>query len=406
MNGVGIHCFAGGFTLGVREVIPVVGQLEIHNFGGDTARAAGIEFMNADSWEAWREYKSKWEGCSFCYGNPRCTSFSSFSSGAGPDVRGPTAKPTQDIWDLCRFGVMAGLDLIAFESVQPCYSVGRLLLDRLRDELFVPNHYRIAHLFVNTAAEGNAQRRRRYFFVAYRDDRQFNVCKPILQERCTTVGDIIGQSHLTGLRCREYPLYGKKHVDYDAGCYTNLSADERSLLPYLEQGQDFNGLGHAYGDKLRDINAAYYKRWCERISDIPFSLHCPTRLRWDGHSPTISSTSSRFIHPLQDRPLTVGEIAALMGWPKGHIPVGPDPVGQIGKGVVPATGSWLAVQIENYFNGTWGDDDFQSSYNAQSGAWRGDTFTGNLEKPIEKVFNLTHYLPSGDNNATESVFHN
>jgi site-specific DNA-cytosine methylase len=389
MKAVGIHCFAGGFTLGVRDVVPVVGQLEIHNFGVDTCKAAGIEFMNAENWEAWNDYRSKWEGCSFCFGNPRCTSFSSFSSGANSTVRGPEAKPTQDIWDLCRFGVSANLDVIAFESVQQCYTVGRPLLDRLRDELFAPRHYRIAHVFVCTAAEGNAQKRRRYFFVAYHDDRRFNVLKPELAEYGVTVGDVLGQPHLVSMTPRECHLYGKRNYNYDASCYTRLTADESDMLPYLEQGWDFNRLGHTYKDDLRKVNMMYYKRWRERVSDIPFSLHCPTRLRWNGRSPTISSTSGRFIHPLRDRPLTVGEIAALMGWPKGHIPVGPDPVAQIGKGVVPATGRWLAEQIVLCLNDDWATEDFESSYNHINATWYGGDATGKLEK----AFNLTCYIP-------------
>ena len=142
--------------MGMKTVLPVVGQLEIHNFGRETCEAHDTKFMNADNWKCWDVYKSVWQGCSFCYGNPRCTAFSSYSAGANSTVRGPYAEPTRDIWDLCEFGIHAGFDLIAFESVQQAYTVGRPLLDILRDDLFVPNHYRIAHLFVNTAEIGRA----------------------------------------------------------------------------------------------------------------------------------------------------------------------------------------------------------------------------------------------------------
>jgi len=87
--------------------------------------------------------------------------------------------------------------------------------------------------------------------------------------------------------------------------------------------------------------------------------------------------------------LTVGEIAALMGWPKGHIPVGPDPVAQIGKGVVPATGRWLAEQIRLCLSGDWATEDFESSYNHVDDTWYGGNTTGKLEK----TFNLTYYIP-------------
>jgi len=181
-SGVGIHCFAGGFSQGMRKVLPVVGQLEIHNFGRPSVEDRGIPFMNSDTWEQWDDYKSTWDGCSFCYGNPRCTAFSSYSAGHSSDVRGPRAGCVQDIWDVCRFGVKQGLELIAFESVQQAYSVGKVVLNCLREELFEPNNYRIAHLFVNTSAEGNAQCRRRYFMVAYKNDRNFNIYLPKLSK--------------------------------------------------------------------------------------------------------------------------------------------------------------------------------------------------------------------------------
>lgn len=395
LKGVGVHCFAGGFTLGVRTVLPTVGQLEIHNFGGDTARKAGITFMNADSWRAWDAYKKTWQDCQFCYGNPRCTAFSSYSAGASDKARGPNAACTQDIWDLCRFGLHADLDVIAFESVQQCYTVGRPLLNRLRDELFVPAHYRIAHLFVCTAAEGNAQRRKRYFFVAYRDNKNFNVSKPVLPVRCTTVRDVLEEPRFADAEVREYKLNGKNNVDYDADCYTELTQDEKSVLQYMQEGWSLNALAMAYDKSLSEINARFGQLWQHRTSYLPFSLHGAMRIRNDWFCPTITSTSERLIHPTEDRPLTVGEIAAMMGWPEGHIPVGPDPVAQIGKGVVPATAAWLAAQIRDYLEDVWGEDDFESTY--RSGDWFGTDYTRTLDHPVEKVFNMTAYLPPMEN---------
>lgn len=390
-DGVGVHCFAGGFTLGVRTVLPTVGQLEIHGFGGDTARKAGITFMNADDWQGWDAYKKTWQDCRFCYGNPRCTAFSSYSAGASIKARGPTADCTQDIWDLCRFGLHADLDVIAFESVQQCYTVGRPLLDRLRDELFVPNHYRIAHLFVCTAAEGNAQRRKRYFFVAYRDDKNFNVSKPALPGRCTTVRDVLEEPRFAEARVREYKLNGTDNIDYDANCYTELTDDEKSVLSYMQEGWSLNHLARTYNESLGEINAHFGQLWRRRTSDLPFSLHGIARIRNDWFCPTIASTSDRLIHPIKDRPLTLGEIAAMMGWPEGHIPVGPNPVAQIGKGVVPATAAWLAAQIRDYLDDAWSEDDFESTY--RSGEWFGTDYTRTLSHPVEKVFNMTAYLP-------------
>jgi len=390
MKGIGIHVFAGGFTMGMKQVHDIVGQLEIHNFGRQTCEAHDTKFMNADSWQAWADFKSTYKDCSFCYGNPRCTAFSSYSSGSDRTVRGPTAKPTRDIWDLCEFGIHNNLDLIAFESVQQAFSIGKQLLNILRDDLFVPNGYRIAHLFVNTAAEGNAQKRRRYFFVAYKKNRNFNIIPPVLPKFRVTVGDIL--KPLMKRKVHEGKVYGKSNLDYTQDTYVNLTPTEKILVPHLGQGDDFNSFAMHNEDDLEKISPEHYEKWITRTSGIPFSLHCPTRLKIDGHCPTICSTSARLIHHILPRPLTVGEIAKLMGWPKGFIPVGPDPVGQIGKGVVPATGQWLGEQIKLYFENAWGDEDFESRYCGRCDAWIGNEYQ-KTNRPVEKIFNLTNYLP-------------
>lgn len=384
--GVGIHCFAGGFTMGVKQVAPVACQLEIHNFGRQTCEAHGTKFVNADCWEGWFDAKSTWDGARWCFGNPRCTAFSSFSSGSGSNVRGPTAGCTQDIWDLCKFGVAADLDVISFESVQQARSVGGPLLRRLVDELFAPKYYRVAHLLVNTAAEGCAQLRKRYFFVAYRDNLKFNVYRPALADRATTVGDVLLRfAHRTP---QPGKIAGRYSTDYTIDTHAALGPDEQAVIPLLREGQTFNCLGQDE-EALRKASPKLYRTWMLRTSGLPFSLHCPMRLCWDKHSPVISSTSGAFIHPRQDRPLTVGEIAALMGWPEGFIPRGLEPVAQIGKGVVPATGAWLAEQVRACIDGDWGEDDFESSYDHRTKQWRGD----HTPDKLEKTFNMTYYVP-------------
>ena len=385
-KGVGVHCFAGGFTMGMKMVTPIVGQLEIHDFGRQTCEAHKTKFMNADTWQEWNQYKSTWEGCSFCYGNPRCTSFSSYSSGSNSTVRGPYAKPTRDIWDLCEFGMHAGFDLIAFESVQQAYTVGRPLLNILRDELFVPKHYRIAHLFVNTAAEGNAQKRRRYFFVAYRDNKNFNVMCPNLPKYRVTVGDVL--KPLLNRKTTEDKIWKADH--YTADTYMRFNDREKAMIPLLQQGESYHCVARKRPEELEKASPYHYEKWICRTSEVPFSLHAPTRLKWNGHCPTIASNFSNNIHPTLNRPVTVREVATLMGWPKDFIPVGDQPIPQIGKGVVPATGAWIGEQIKLYLSNEWGNEDFSSSYNHHTGQWVGENHT---DKPIEKVFNMTNYLP-------------
>jgi site-specific DNA-cytosine methylase len=212
--------------------------------------------------------------------------------------------------------------------------------------------------------------------------------KPNLPERCTTVGDVLGRPEFANAAVREGRLK-ERDFQYDANTYQRMSDNSKMTIPFLREGEGLNTFAKRRPNELEKVCPEFYEKWICRTSNIPFSLHSISRLRWDGKCPTIASSSSRLIHPREDRPLTVGEIAAMMGWPKGFVPVGENPVAQIGKGVVPATGRWLGEQIKNYLNDYWGDDDFESSYRWQDDEWYGDDCKGKTEK----IFRMTDYLP-------------
>jgi len=377
---VGAHVFAGGFTLGVKEICDVACQLEVHDFGRHTCEeVVGVPFCNYDSFEKWPDMRGE---AAWLFANPRCTGFSCITAGYDDSLHGPWAKQTIDIHDVCQYGVRHGFEAIIWESVQQAYSVGRPLLDHLRDELFVPADYRIAHLFLNAASFGNAQARKRYFFVAYKRDRQFNIAPPQIGANQPTCYDAIGR--LRDRECWEGDVNGR-FLDYDANTYTSLTRDERAILPHLPTGWNANDVGaympHLLPEKMR-------WQWDNRMSEAPFScMHVVTRLGWLRPFPTIHSSACRFIHPEFDRPCTVGEIASAMGW-GDLIPRGPRPVAQLAKGVVPAVGRWLAEQVVAYLDDEWGDQDWESSYDANRGCWVGEESRG----AVEKVFDMTQYV--------------
>jgi len=381
MRALGIHVFAGGFTMGVQEVAEVVAQYETHGFGMETAASLGVPVVNEKSWEDWPDPGP----VDLVYGNPRCTGFSTITSGYGEETHGPWAKQTADVHDLCNFAVRHKVPYVIWESVQQAFTVGRPLLDYLRDELFVPAGYRIAHLFLNAAGFGNAQNRRRYFFAAYPADAIFDVLAPVLEPSHTTMADVIG--HLRNRETHEKRLYAKD-VYYTADCHTSLTPDEWAVVPHLPQGCCLNRFAREYPERLRELSPKFGETWDVRISDMPFSLHCVARPRWHGPCPTLHNSCGRLIHPLRNRPLTVGELAALMGWGK-VIPRGRDPVSQIAKGVVPAAGQWLAEQVAASMAGRW-DDDWETRYDDRTGLWNG---TYLKDKPPEKRIDMTRYFP-------------
>lgn len=372
---VGIHVFAGAFTMGVQRVFDVECQLEQHGFGRETVEeVCKIPFVNHED-ANWPDVKAD-----FCYGNPRCTGFSCITAGYGDDTHGPWAKQTQDIHGLCNYAVNR-FPIIIWESVQQAYSVGRPLLDYLRDEIFAPNGYRVAHILLNAASMGNSQQRKRYFFVAYKGDRNFNISPPTLPEYQPSMYDAIWD--MRGRTTRE-TAFNKSAGDYDADSYIKLTKNEKLCVPLLPNGWNLNMLAkYATDDLPREMQAT----WRYRSSEMPFSMHCIFRTNWMRPAPTLHSSAVRFIHPYHNRPLTIGELSKIMGWP--DIPRGPLPAAQIAKGVCPEVGEWLAQQAKYYLDDVWGNEDWESSYNPRTETWEGRSTVGE----VEKVFNMNNYIP-------------
>lgn len=368
---VGIHVFAGAFTQGVQRVFDVECQLESHGFGGETVeKLCKIPFVN-DEKARWPEVHAE-----FAYANPRCTGFSCLSAGSDEDAHGPWARQCEDIHDLCNYAA-GKYDIIIWESVQQAITVGMPLLDYLTADVFAPKNYRVAHVLLNASSFGNAQNRKRYFYVAYRDDRNFNITPPVIDPYYSTVYD-----HIYSMRDRETRSVDYYKEEYDADTSWRMNEHDEHAVKSLPNGWGLNTLAKFRGERL---SQKYRDVWEYRNSDMPFSLHCVHRLPWLRPCPTIHSGARMLVHPEHDRTLTIGELAKLMGWE--GIPSGPKPVEQIAKGVVPAAGEWLARQALDYLDDKWGDDDWESSYDPVKCEWVGRQTKGERVK----WFDMTKY---------------
>lgn len=383
MKALGIHVFAGGFTRGVQKVFEVKNQLEVHNFALDTARSIGIEPINCTDFNEW---PAPDKDIVFAFGNPRCTGFSCVTGGCGADSHGPWSGQTRDIHEFSQYVVKHDIPIAVWESVTQAMTVGRELLDYLRDEIFVPNGYRIAHTLINAAAFDNAQQRLRYFFVAYKRPLQFNVEPMPMRSYLTSVYDVIHQYEKE--EYNEAALYSKKG-EYDGNSVVKLTPDERHCVPFLDTGWCINKLGRYAPDKLPPL---FQFKNRHKMSDMPFSMHCPRRIAYWVGCPVLHSGAARFIHPVLDRPLMVKELAALMGW--DFMPVGPMPHAQIAKGVVPAVGTWLAEQAKLCLEGYWGNENFSSCFNPRTGEFEGEYLDDSVH---EKTLDLKHYTPASYN---------
>ena len=367
---LGVHVFAGGFTMGAREHLDVQGQCELHGLGVHTVRQKlRVPFIEGSCWQDWPKH-----GVQVIYGNPRCTAFSSLSCGSREEVHGHSAKCTQDIWDLCLYGVHVGADVICWESVQQAYTAGRPLIDRLIAEVFSAKSYRIAHVFVTTSALGSCQDRKRYFFVAYRGG-EFNVEPPSPPLWHTTVGDCLA-TYMN--RYVNVANTGNKGVPYIEDTCNVLVDNDKVCVPLLREGEGMHDIMDRHYERLPDN---YQSRVAFATSNIPFGLHCVHRLKWDGVCPTLHTGCRNWIHPRRDRTLTIRELASLMSWPEDISPIGPKPVEQIVKGVCPEAGAWIADALAKCATGWWGNLNIDRP---------GKT---DVHREDEKVFRYTHIIP-------------
>lgn len=378
MNAVGIHVFAGAMSAGVQRVMPVTRQLEVHSLGRDTAeRVFGIP-VHTSRYEDWPDV----QGC-FCFGNPRCTAFSSLTGGLSRESHGAFAKQTVDARQFCEYSA-SRFDVCVWESVQQAYSTGKPFLDEMTRLYFAPRGYRICHVLMNLASFGSSQMRKRYFYVAYRDHLTFNVAAPAIPSTFhSTLWDAIGK-----WRDDEgQPWSPMSGEDCPPDGYTQLTDDEIHVLPKLPTGWSLNALAAYNYNALSDRQKVIFDR---KRSNKPFSLHCVRRLAWCTWSPTIHSGVKRWIHPERNRPLTLREVCTIAGWPEGKYPLGPDPFEQVAKGVCPDAGEWIAQQAVKCLRGEW-PDDWESRYDPDESQWIGEITRGKLEK----CFDLTQYYGRG-----------
>ena len=395
MKAIGIHVFAGGFTQGVMRVFDVVGQMEVHGLGKETVeQQLGLPFVMpeegkdvVESWLAAGLHK----GCDFAYGNPRCTGFSVLNTAketAG--ARGPWAAQNIDILQFCDFVIKAGIPVACWESVQQAYTTGRPLLDKLRDEVFVPAGYRIVHVLLNAATFGSAQHRKRYFFVAYKKELHFPIVVPPLPERHTTVRDVIGDPELMAEETKSTRFLSQTIASANTWCEPR--ADNALCIPHLKQGESLNDI-HILRPKTFRAPGMERMRLKSLLAtgDMPFGMHSITRLEWDGACPVLTGSCGAMIHPELDRGCTLRELALLMGWNKGVTPLGLHQTGQIGKGIVPAVGQWIAEMAATCVAS--GPKEPRSESEVLMMSRTGAMEVIHAMNPVERVVDLTDWCP-------------
>lgn len=385
VKAIGSHVFMGGMTRGVAESLDVQAQYEIFTLGEETVEHnLKIPFYRAanGSEEDWYEtVMDQHRDVPVVFGNPRCTGFSALGHGCSEDAHGAWSKPTVDIRQLCRLASWVKPQVWGFESVQQAATTGRDLLDWIHATYGAG--YRRAELFHNAAQFGNAQHRRRVIFLWYKEGLQLPVeevteqwryrgphvtvqdalrggrgheglmdlwhVKPLVHDnidKWTTFQEIVGVSPWHEIKQPQPELTVTKPV---LNHYYKTIND-----PYLEcsvklvkEGGSMNGLP---SDLLEEHG---YEDFAEKkLFGVSFSWHAPRKLHRDKACPVVYSASGKFMHPEHPRPLTVRELARLMGCDDEWAVLGPDPIAQLGKGLCVNVGRWIGHVIHACVTGS------------------------------------------------------
>lgn len=232
-----------------------------------------------------------------------------------------------------------GPQVVAFESVQQAFTIGRPLMERYLAVLnnltrvsVGPDKYKLTHVLMSGASVGSASERRRYFWVAHRIP--FGVG---LQLRLT--GPVTVRERIDDLR--ELPTGDWPHVspltdklELIIRCHERAGWVEGMTLrdacfKLVEQHK----LPHAAREKWFDSNMCW------------INFAGPKVIRPDEPAPVITGGSrSDFLHYALPRFLTIHELARLMGLPDNWVIPGESinrAVAWIGKNAPVESLRWL-----------------------------------------------------------------
>jgi DNA (cytosine-5)-methyltransferase 1 len=312
MKAIGAYIFAGGFTVGVSKHFDVACHLEETNYGVATARRNFPDLpihYGPDKWPLDELKKHEWD---FVYGNPPCAAWSVIGNNIvkGIDWRiDPRINCTRK-----HFSLLEDLkpSVWAWESVQRAWTAGEEFVRGLAQRARALGYS--TTIFLHDAQYlGVPQRRQRFFMVAHRIEVDFE--EPAWE--VTTI-----EEALRGINDRGEPL-------------ERIIGMVRWLLPHIKQGEN---LSSAF-TRMTPPSEIKINNRGQVAGRPPIAVK---RARAGQPAPVIMQ---ELLHPTEDRGLSIRELATLCGYPTTYEFTGNEIVRQIGRGVCPPVGEYLARQV-------------------------------------------------------------
>ncbi|MDE5757762.1 MAG: DNA cytosine methyltransferase, partial [Allobaculum sp.] len=233
--------------------------------------------------------------------------------------------------------------MILFENV-PMITTKRvakdskeLIINVLKSELEEAGYKNYKEFVLDASKYGVPQRRHRFFILAAKDEK-YQIVSP--EETCkneVTVKDaFIDISEVVANTWTENPFYIEADSEYSLlmkdDKFWRRETTEKKLLNHLPMNHRKHVIERfgilRQGEGLKGLFARLSPQELEEYQKrkvIPKTIYVKRnyRLRWNEASPTVTSHClDEFVHPVQDRALTVRECARLQSFPDSYDFVG------------------------------------------------------------------------------------
>lgn len=375
-DAIDCQSFAGGFTLGtVKAGFRLVGKRE-HKGGFGVPSCEANRHLLGDDWKAEASDAADWTpyDVPYVFGNPPCSGFSLLSS---QDFRGIDSPINSCMWDFVGFAARCRPEIAVFESVQPAYKQGRLLMQALREhmETLTGDKYDLVHVLHNAGKVGGCAVRRRYFFVITKIP--FGVedggTQPI--PVIDAIGDLMGLGNTWERQPYRNPVgnwWARRHRTEDGTVDGHYSKE----VPAARRAYDLmSWVGWEQGENLSDVVKRCYAQYgqlppswktdfVDKLVRTNFKMGFYQLHRWVEDKPTRVVTGGAHLlvmHPREDRLLSLREVARIQGFPDDWTiaplvrSMGAGKVGPLwGKGIAVQAGEWISGHVKASLDGSPG----------------------------------------------------
>ena len=376
LEAVDCQGLAGAFTLGTKRAgFDIKAKYELPGgFGLDNTRANTHllgEFPHEEGpQESWERHSVP-----YVFGNPPCSGFSLMNTSKGEHARGADSKINDCMWAFAEYaGTMPHApEFAVFESVQGAFKQGRNLMQDLRDHMeeLTGKKYRLTHLMMSGATVGAAATRQRYFWVELPERERPGTYRD-------AISDLMGLDHETWAdqKVKGKPTAWLQEWDMlrddgmvDAHVARTTKNTNALWVRRWKAVMDWWEPGEIYEKALKRAHSEtgeYKGPWepeeiQRKVKEDRLGFSQPRRVVWDKKAYVITGGGpSQYVHPEEDRFLTVRELARIQGFPdtwsfdgaNGRVNL----AGMwIGKGVPVQSGQFVSTWVKNSLEGNPGE---------------------------------------------------